>query len=192
VSRMIAARSDLLQRRAAQAGFTYLWLLLVVALMGVGFASVLELQLSTTRRENEKQLLWIGRQYVNALESYRNSSRTNASALQGPSSLRAFDPEHFPASLEELLKDARFPGTKRHLRTIYNDPMTGKAEWGLLRHGGRIVGVYSLSSETPIKQAGFELDQESFQGAQQYSGWVFVPPLAVQSTVPSAATRTSP
>lgn len=179
-------------RRTAQSGFTYLWLLLVVALMGLGFASVLELHQSTVRREKEQQLLWIGRQYVSALESYRNSSPIMGATPQATAVARPFEPLQYPATLEELLKDPRFPGVKRHLRTIYTDPLTGSAEWGLLRREGRIVGVYSLSAARPIKQAGFELGQEGFQAAEQYSSWVFAPHLTVQPAVPAVGMQTRP
>ena len=189
---MIAASGFFLQRRSREAGFTYLWLLLVVALMGLGFASVLELHQTTVRRDKETQLLWIGRQYVTALESYRDSSGRAGATAQAASASRPFDQRQFPTTLEELLKDSRFPGIKRHLRTIYIDPMTGKREWGLLRRENRIMGVYSLSADRPIKQAAFELGQESFQDAEQYSSWVFAPPVSVQPTIPAADTRMRP
>jgi len=187
----VAAKPFAMLRHAVQAGFAYIWLLFVVALTGLGSASVLELHQSTMRREKEKQLLWIGRQYVGALESYRDSSKVEGAVPQVTGLSRPFDPRQYPATLEDLLKDPRFPGTKRHLRTIYTDPLTGKAEWGLLRREGRIVGVHSLSADRPVKQAGFESGQDDFQGAEQYSGWVFAPTLTV-TPAPAAGVRTSP
>jgi hypothetical protein len=41
-----------------------------------------------------------------------------------------------PLHLEELLQDPRHPGIQRHLRKIYLDPVTGKAEWGLITGPG--------------------------------------------------------
>jgi type II secretory pathway pseudopilin PulG len=158
-----------------QAGFSYLWLLIVIAVMGVGMASVLELHQTATRREQEAQLLWIGRQYVAALESYRAATPTDAAR---PNNAPQFDPRQYPASLDDLLKDPRYPGMKRHLRRIYDDPVTGHAEWGLVRREGRIIGVHSLSTQAPIKRAGFEPGEEGFEAAEQHSGWVFAPALA--------------
>lgn len=183
---LFAANRLSVPRCIAQAGFTYLWLLLVVALMGLGFASALELHQSTVRREKEKQLLWIGRQFVSALESYRHSSGIKGAIPQATAFAKPFEPVQYPATLEELLKDPRFPGVKRHLRAIYTDPLTGNAEWGLLRRNGRIVGVHSLSGLRPIKRAGFESGQEIFQDAEHYSSWVFAPTLTVQSAAPAA------
>ena len=47
---------------------------------------------------------------------------------------------------------------------IYPDPLTGKAEWGLARAGGRIVGVHSLSDRQPHKEDGFDADDQRFRG----------------------------
>ncbi|WP_050464823.1 hypothetical protein [Herbaspirillum autotrophicum] len=81
--------------------------------------------------------------------------------------------QRYPATLEDLLRDGRVPGIKRHLRKIFVDPMTGKAEWGLIKAGGRIVGVHSLSAKKPRKQAGFADDMD-FSGANTYAEWRFV------------------
>jgi hypothetical protein len=40
---------------------------------------------------------------------------------------------------------------------------------------GRIVGIHSLSTAMPIKQAGFEGDEQAFTGAQSYAEWIFGP-----------------
>ena len=66
--------------------------------------------------------------------------------------------QRYPATLEDLLRDGRVPGIKRHLRKIFVDPMTGKTEWGLIKEGGRIIGVHSLSANKPLKQGGFAGD----------------------------------
>ncbi|HZW86892.1 MAG TPA: hypothetical protein VFF41_05465 [Gallionella sp.] len=78
--------------------------------------------------------------------------------------------------MDELLKDSRSAGVKRYLRKVFIDPMTGKAEWGLVRVGGQIVGVHSLSTKMPIKQNNFEADDMSFRGKEKYSDWVFTYP----------------
>jgi hypothetical protein len=75
--------------------------------------------------------------------------------------------------LEDLLSDHRGLVEKRHLRKVFVDPMSVKAEWGLVRGAGRIIGVYSLSDRKPIKQDGFEPEDAAFRNASQYRDWVF-------------------
>lgn len=149
-----------------QQGFSYLWVLLLVAFMGLSLTLAAEIASTATQRDKEKELIAIGRQFQIAIERYQQSSGRG----------------EYPGSLEDLLRDNRAPGIKRHLRKIFVDPMTGKAEWGLMRIGGRVVGVYSLSEKTPIKQDGFEPEEMSLRHKQKYSEWVFTypPDLIVQ------------
>ena len=51
--------------RAQQGGFTYLGVLFLIAVMGMGLASAGELWSTASRRDRERQLLWeIGRAHV--------------------------------------------------------------------------------------------------------------------------------
>jgi hypothetical protein len=136
------------------------WTLLVVAGIAASSALAIEVAATATRRDKEKELIAIGRQFRTALARYHAASSN------------AVIPE-YPQSLEQLLRDDRVPGVRRHLRKIFVDPMTGKAEWGLMRMGGRIIGVYSLSEQVPIKQDGFQAEESHFQGKQRYTEWVF-------------------
>lgn len=158
------------------AGFTYLWILFLVALMGIGLTVAAEITATAAQRDKEKALLAIGRQFRTAIGSYYEA--------QAPGGVR-----QYPASLEDLLHDRRFPGVRRHLRKLFVDPLTGKAEWGELRIAGRIVGLYSLSERVPMKQGGFEADDTSFHGKQKYSDWVFSYPsdLMVQTGAENAS-----
>lgn len=146
-----------------ESGFTYLWVLFLVFLMGLGLMAASEIASTASQREKEKELLSIGRQFRTAISSYYE--------IQVPGGRN-----QYPASLEDLLLDRRHPGIRRHLRKIFVDPLTGKAEWGEVRVGGRIVGVHSLSGKMPIKQAGFETENMAFKGKQKYSEWFFVYP----------------
>jgi type II secretory pathway pseudopilin PulG len=143
-------------------GFAYLWVLLLVALLGVGLTVAVEVDTTASRRDRERELLAIGRQFQVAISRYHEAQGQSKNA--------------YPASLEDLLQDPRFPGIRRHLRKVYVDPMTGKAEWGLVQVAGRIVGVHSLSADTPIKQDGFEPEQAGLRGKQTYAEWLFVYP----------------
>jgi type II secretory pathway pseudopilin PulG len=134
---------------------------MLVAMLGAGLAIAGESYSIAAQRDKEQELLFIGAQYRAALRSYRQAQ------IRG--GLR-----EYPASLEDLLKDNRFPGTRRHLRRLYRDPMTGTTEWGVVRVAGRIIGVHSLSEGTPLKQAGFDIDDAEFEGAETYADWVFM------------------
>jgi len=155
--------------RARCDGFTYLWVLFLVALMGVGLTVAVEIDSVAAQRERERELLAVGRQFRSAIGRYYETQLTGGR-------------REYPASLEDLLRDNRAPGIRRYLRKIFVDPMTGKAEWGFVRAGGRIVGVHSLSEREPIKQEGFEPEDMGFRGKKHVKEWVFTypPELIVQ------------
>jgi type II secretory pathway pseudopilin PulG len=137
---------------------------MVIAMLGLGTSIAAQLHAVSARREREKELLFVGHQFRAALRSYYHAQ------------MRAGRKE-YPASLEELLKDNRFPGIRRHLRKLYRDPVHGGSEWGLVRVGGRIVGIHSLSQEQPLKQGNFDLEDAAFADREKYSDWVFTYPV---------------
>ena len=158
----------------AQRGFTYLGMLLLVALMGFGLAAFGELYSHASQREKERELLFIGSQFRDAIASYYNKS-PGAKA--------------YPKKLDDLVEDKRFPMPQHHLRRVYSDPMTGKAEWALVEApGGGFMGVHSLSEETPIKSANFSAKEATFADAENYTKWTFTysPPGLGKSIVPAA------
>jgi hypothetical protein len=73
-----------------------------------------------------------------------------------------------------LLADKRYPAIRRHLRRVYADPMTGAADWTLLKQQGAIVGVASRSSRVPLKRDGFAVADRAFAEAGSYAGWRFL------------------
>jgi type II secretory pathway pseudopilin PulG len=139
-----------------QRGYTYLTLLFAVAFMGAGLATASSLWHTAQMREKERELLYVGDQYKKAIKAYYEQGKT------------------YPRELVQLLRDQRVQGVRRYLRKLYRDPMTGKAEWGLVKTpDGGIAGVYSLSEETPFKQAEFPKDYAEFTGKTKYSDWKF-------------------
>lgn len=149
-------------RRAA--GYTYLTVLFVVAIMGVALALTGEVWRTAAVREKEAELLFVGNQYRNAIARYY---------LSGP--------RQYPRTLADLLKDPRKPSTERHLRRLYADPITGENEWGLIKApDGGIMGVHSLSQKTPLKSANFRLRDKEFENATRYADWKFVFAAATQ------------
>jgi type II secretory pathway pseudopilin PulG len=151
--------------RAAQAGFACLVLLIALAILGIAAAASIQLGALVQRRWAEQALLTVGMEFQLALQSY--AAMTPAG--QSP----------HPKSLQDLLRDPRFPGIQRHLRRIREDPVSGQAEWGLVTSvDGGIAGIYSLSERRPIKQCGFEPELAHLGGRRRYSDWVFGPPPA--------------
>ncbi len=143
-----------------QAGYTYLLLLFGVAAMGLVTAVAAENWGVLAQRERERELLFAGNQYREALRRYHAAIPDAA--------------QRHPTKLEQLLEDTRFAGTRRHLRQPYRDPMTGEADWVLLRQGESIIGVHSRAAGRPLKQAGFEPRDEGFAGAASYADWKFI------------------
>lgn len=114
--------------RVRSGGFTYLGVLFAIALVGLGLSGASELWSTTARRERLQQLDFVGQQYVQAIGSYYESSPQGA--------------RRFPASVEELLLDRRFPFVRRHLRQAYVNPVTGQMDWELVLDArGGVRGV---------------------------------------------------
>lgn len=76
--------------------------------------------------------------------------------------------------MQDLIADKRFPGIKRHLRKLYNNPMAFGKPWQLILQQGQIIGVYSASKQMPIKKMGFEPPYETFGEAVEYGDWKFI------------------
>ena len=166
-------------RLAAQSrggrGFTYIGLMVFLAILALGSAAVLSAGTSLTRRMDEEELLFVGAQFAEAFKSYFEAT---------PAGQRTY-----PANLEELLRDPRYPGVRRHLRRIYVDPMTGRAEWALVRAPGGVIGVHSLSQRAPLKVAEFEPAFAPLAGKTSYVDWKFgFAPPGLVVTVPLAGT----
>lgn len=140
-----------------QAGFTYIGLLIAFAVISVFMGATAQVWHTAMQREKERQLLFVGNEFRQAIALYFKSHG-----------------KAYPPSLEDLLKDPLQPTTKRYLRKIYHDPITGGTEWGFLQGPtGGIVGVHSLSDAQPLKIAGFSKADSSFEQAEKYSDWVF-------------------
>ncbi len=168
---------------APQRGFTYIGLLIAVAIIGAALATAGTVWHTAQQRERERELLFVGDQIRQAIGHYYNASG-------GPA-------KQFPQSLDDLLRDPRQPGVVRYLRKLYYDPITGTTDWGLVKDAGdRIMGVFSLSEKQPIKQANFSTADEEFEGKEKYSEWTFayrpkfasVKPVNKPQTRPAAST----
>lgn len=136
-------------------------LLFAVAMAGVALAATGTLWSTQRQRDREQELLFVGNQIRQAIGSYYEHS---------PGMVK-----HYPAKLNDLLKDNRFINVQSHLRRRYVDPLTGSPEWGLVAAPeGGVMGVYSLATGTPVKQAKFAERDAEFEGKTRYSDWKFV------------------
>jgi type II secretory pathway pseudopilin PulG len=163
-------------RKRREGGFTYLSLIILVAIIGLVSASALKLGSVLQRSRAERELLDIGAAFSDALQSYANATPAG------------YPPQ--PPSLKELLRDPRFPGVRRHLRKVYVDPMTGKAEWGITYLGDKIgvLAVYSLSDAKAVKIGNFPSRFQGLAGKQKISEWRF----AATGGAPAAGQNAQP
>lgn len=159
-------------------GFSYLALLIFLAILSVAASATIQAGSFAQRRAAEQELLAIGSEYRQALISY--AKLTPAGQLP------------YPQSLDDLLRDPRVPGVVRHLRQVYPDPLTGKSEWGLLRGPeDRIIGIHSLSEAAPIKIGEFPAEYAAFATAASYRAWIFKLPVTTTPLSKGATLRSA-
>lgn len=132
-------------------GFTYLGVLFATAILTAGMGLAIEAWHTALRRDKEAELLHIGAQYQRAIMLYYEGSPDRR--------------PRYPRQLEDLVKDERYPSTRRYLRKLYPDPITASTEWGIMKApDGGIMGIYSKSTATPLKIRG---------PAATYADWKF-------------------
>lgn len=158
-------------------GFTYIALLAAIVIIGISLGAAGKYWSHVIVREKETELLFRGDQYRLAIEKYYG-------AISG-----RFE---YPQSIDDLLKDNRTAGGKRHLRQKYKDPVTGEdfAEFRDKTKGNRITGVYSSSDKEPLKQGNFPDQYKDFEGKKKYSEWKFM--YTPQQTQQQTFTKSSP
>ena len=147
----------------AQRGFTFIGVLILAAVIGVGLAGLGRLWSVQAQRDREQELLFVGDQFRAAIVSYAAATPAGK--------------PRYPRDLEDLMDDKRHPVTRRHLRQLYPDPLTGKADWELVRStDGGIVAVHSRSPALPLKVGNFPPQFAAFEHAVTYRDWVFGAP----------------
>lgn len=157
---------------ASQRGVAYLGALMTVMVIGIILGITGQSWKSIMQREREEELLFRGMQIRDALARWHVP--VGAQHVATPLN-----------DLNHLLKDPRTPATIRHLRRLYQDPVSGK-DWLLIREPGRgIVGIHSPSTARPVKQDNFPDELKEFAGKEQYKDWKFVVMGAQQPVVPA-------
>lgn len=111
-----------------QSGFTYLGVLLAMALLGIGLSGVSEVWFTTGQRQRAAQSEWVAQAFVNAIGTYYESAPNRV--------------KRYPKQIEDLLEDRRGVVVQRHLRQVYANPFVGEPSWQWLRApDGGIMGL---------------------------------------------------
>src|SRR3978361_770517 len=97
------------KRLRRQHGFTYMGVLFLLVLMGIGLAGAGQTWTLASQRSRERQLLWVGAQYARAIRAYYDVTPGG---------------KQYPAKLEARVEDQRFAEPKHHRRQLYLDPVS--------------------------------------------------------------------
>lgn len=89
-------------------GYMLIMLLIAVSVLSIGLLVAVPIWETQLRREKEEDLIFRGKQYVEAIRLYQ---------LKKPGA--------FPKSLEELLED-------KCIRKLYKDPVSSSGEWNVI------------------------------------------------------------
>jgi type II secretory pathway pseudopilin PulG len=136
---MVAIRRRRRVASGSPRGIVYPMLLGSILVIGVATAGVAELWTTQVKREKEEELLFRLGEIRRGIVRYRA------------------DHNRLPKELKDLLEDRTQLQTRRYLRRLYTDPMTGKADWSLKLVADRtgavsgIEDVHSRSTGKPLR-----------------------------------------
>jgi type II secretory pathway pseudopilin PulG len=150
-STLNAQRSTFNVKRSPR-GIVFPMLLGSILIIGIATAGVAELWSTQVKREKEAELLF-------RLGEFR----------RGILRFRA-DHNRYPKELKDLLLDTSQLRTRRYLRQIYTDPMTGKADWTLKIQIDR-TGTTSGIQDVHSKSEGKPLKIFTGVNASSYKDW---------------------
>ena len=120
-------------------GFTYVALLFIVAMTSALAAMGTQRWQTLVAREREAEQMYRAQQIAVALGRYH-------AALPAA--------KQWPRTLDDLLDDRRSGVVVRHLRRVYVDPATGKADWERVTDSrGGIVALRSRSRQPAWRTA---------------------------------------
>lgn len=146
-----------------QRGYSYAIVMFLVAVLSLISTRAIQNSLTEARRDKEADLLWVGQAYRRAIQEYYESS---------PGS-----DKNYPTELKDLLADTRPVRLHRPLRRLYRDPITGRDMIPIRQGGsdsGPVIGVRSVSAQSPLKTDGFPAELAGFTHAASYQGWQFI------------------
>lgn len=167
MTRLGACRSTQHRARGEQKGMLLIGVLVFLTLAALTAVNTGQRWFDARQRAAEEELLFVGEQYRQAIESYWREAPNTVHQM--------------PTRIEDLLSDNRFPFPKRHLRKAFLDPLAPHQSLAELRDGATLIGVYSQAEGSPFRQAGFEAQHKGFNQARTYADWKFnyVPPAVV-------------
>ncbi len=147
---------------ANQNGFTYILALTVVVIIGIMLGMAGQSWKTIKQREQEKELIFRGSQIKEAIEKWYAPKPG----------------QHVVTPLTDLsflVDDPRQQRPVHWLRRLYEDPLTGKADWRIIKDPNKgITGVASTSDETPIKTDFTDIPSlVQLSGKMKYSEWEF-------------------
>lgn len=129
--------------RAGGAGFTYLGVLLAIALIALGMTAAAEVWSKHASRERLARMDAIGIEYVAAIAAYRDGTP-------------GIVVHSFPPSFAAMVRDPRFVTARRYLRREYPNPFTGKPDWEIVAApDGGILGIRArvqIDGETVVRE----------------------------------------
>jgi general secretion pathway protein G len=140
--------------KRGERGLTLIELIVTVAILAILASAAVPVMRFKVKREKERELrhdLWEMR---DAIDHYKDAADRGAFQTK-------VDSQNYPPDLETLVNGVDVQGKKvKFLRRIPEDPMTGKAEWGMRSmqddptsdsFGGQSVfDVYSKSQGTAL------------------------------------------
>ena len=137
----------------------------MVVIMGIMLGAVGQSVRVIMKREKEKELIFRGLQYRDAIE------RWNSKPVKVPL-------KDLKDLVEPTVSNNLDRSKDRLLRKLYKDPMTEDGKWKTLPNPPDpiqgIYGVASTSNEEPLKQGNFPEVIKSFEGKKKYSEWEFI------------------
>lgn len=137
-------------------GFTLVWCLAAVAVMGIYLMKVGDAWQMRVQREREFALRHVGGEIRTAIRRYVENGDGS-----------------YPRNLNDLVEDNRTGQTRRWLRRAWRDPMTGM-DWEYLSAPGEgFMGVHSKSTKRPLKRSGFSDSDADMADASTYAAWRF-------------------
>ena len=155
VERPHASVCDASYAKRLQRGVTYLLLLFAIAIIGATLAVAGTAWSTAAQRGAEAELMFRGDSIKRAIVSYARVTPDGSPRL--------------PATLAELLEDKRGLVPRHHLRQLYTDPFTGRADWVTVLEAGRIRGVHSRATRPALRS----VIGPSGGVARDVSEWVF-------------------
>ncbi len=161
------------ERFANSRGFTWWGLLLVLALSGAALSALGRSWSVQLQREREAELRFRGEQIREAIGRYR----------------QARQPAAWPVAMEDLLTDSRGPlegSPRHHLRRLWSDPFTGRADWELLPAPPPQSGFVGVRSRADVPRLATSASREPGAPAERVSDWRFE--IATTDHTASAAT----